>query len=476
MKEGSQNPNTANYLGAIEFYNGHNLTFQSVTIDTQHSVDDPMFAPINSCPKPTCPIYADIVFVLDSSGSVTPQEWRETVYFVDAVMNSFTFGKNAVEAAVIHFCGQDASLNSAYKVKITEPGNSRCQKKDRWSADYNYPKAKSYSPPLTYPDDRMADYISTADYGNGPTVSPNREELMRLLNQTLRENCSYPPGWEKQSDSWREQKCENFPGWRGTCQALGLKLAMEVLDRSPRKDLNTKPHNIVIVVTDGEDKFPNMTARNATLIKKEPYDALLIEVGVGLDCEYDKNYLRNISSRLGSETSYAYFDAADYASIKRVVDELFKPLCLRNFASEEVERHNKPEIEIQAQESSSVANPVMITKSATEKILIETSINSVRLSLCVKQIDDVDHLLAKMFMRFLCQRADQFRILRRKPIEGYDISFLIMNVHTEQMVVSKLIQFIITFIKDIDKELSDMKVTLNKRARNCGEEYLRALV
>ena len=151
-------------------------------------------------------------------------------------------------------------------------------------------------------------------------------------------------------------------------------------------------------------------------------------------------------------------------------------LCLRNFASEEVERHNKPEIEIQAKESSSVAHPIMITKSATEKILIETSVNSVRLSICVKQIDDVDHYLAKMFMRFLCQRADQFRILRRKPIEGYDISFLIMNVHTEQMIVSKLIQFILTFIKDIDKELSDMKVTLNKRARNCGEEYLKALV
>ena len=151
-------------------------------------------------------------------------------------------------------------------------------------------------------------------------------------------------------------------------------------------------------------------------------------------------------------------------------------LCLRNFASEEVERHNKPEIEIQSAESSSVANPIMVTKSATEKILIETSINSVRLSLCIKQIDEVDHLLAKMFMRFLCQRADHFRILRRKPIPGYDISFLIMNTHTEQLVVSKLIQFIITFIKDIDKELSDMKVTLNKRARNCGEEYLRALV
>jgi len=86
-------------------------------------------------------------------------------------------------------------------------------------------------------------------------------------------------------------------------------------------------------------------------------------------------------------------------------------------------------------------------------------------------MDDVDTLLAKMFMRFLCQRADQFRILRRKPIPGYDISF-----HVEQMILGKLIDFIITFIQDVDKELSDMKVTLNKRARNCAEEFLKTLV
>jgi actin related protein 2/3 complex subunit 4 len=44
----------------------------------------------------------------------------------------------------------------------------------------------------------------------------------------------------------------------------------------------------------------------------------------------------------------------------------------------------------------------------------------------VKQLDNADVLLARMFMRFLAQRADQFRILRRKPIPGYDISFVVM--------------------------------------------------
>ncbi|KAK8886931.1 Actin- protein 2/3 complex subunit 4 [Tritrichomonas musculus] len=154
-------------------------------------------------------------------------------------------------------------------------------------------------------------------------------------------------------------------------------------------------------------------------------------------------------------------------------------ICLRNFASQDVERHNKPEIEVSTdadKKSEVVARPIMIARSELECVLIETSINSVRINVKVKQLDDVDNFITKMFMRFLCQRADAFRILRRKPIAGYDISFLITNIHTEQMILSKLIEFVITFLQDVDKELSDLKVTLNKRARKVSEEYLKILV
>ena len=154
-------------------------------------------------------------------------------------------------------------------------------------------------------------------------------------------------------------------------------------------------------------------------------------------------------------------------------------ICLRNFASQDVERHNKPEIEVSTdseKKSEVIARPIMIARSELECVFIETSINSVRISVKVKQMDDVDNFITKMFMRFLCQRADAFRILRRKPMPGYDISFLITNIHTEQMILSKLVDFIITFLQDVDKELSDLKVTLNKRARKVSEEFLKALV
>ena len=165
------------------------------------------------------------------------------------------------------------------------------------------------------------------------------------------------------------------------------------------------------------------------------------------------------------------------AYLSAIRHSLQAALCLRNFASQDVERHNKPELETQTKSSSEViGHPIMISRSEIECVYIETSINSVRISIKVKQLDDVDTLLAKMFMRFLAQRADQFRILRRKPVKGYDISFLITNIHTEQMILSKLIEFVITFLQDVDKEISDMKVTLNKRARKCAEEFLKILV
>ena len=46
-------------------------------------------------------------------------------------------------------------------------------------------------------------------------------------------------------------------------------------------------------------------------------------------------------------------------------------------------------------------------------------------------------------MGFLAMRADSFFILRRKPIKDYDISFLITNFHTEQMLKHKLVDFVI---------------------------------
>lgn len=95
----------------------------------------------------------------------------------------------------------------------------------------------------------------------------------------------------------------------------------------------------------------------------------------------------------------------------------------------------------------------------------------------------------------MMQRADSFIVLRRKPIavstalplalwlslirtlvmQGYDISFLITNTHSETMLKHKIVDFIIQFMEDVDKEISEMKLSVNQRARTVAESYLSAV-
>lgn len=58
-------------------------------------------------------------------------------------------------------------------------------------------------------------------------------------------------------------------------------------------------------------------------------------------------------------------------------------------------------------------------------------------------------------------------------MQGYDISFLITNVHASHMYKDKVVDFVIEFMEEIDKEISEMKLALNSRARICAEEFLK---
>ncbi|CAN1170299.1 Actin-related protein 2/3 complex subunit 4 [Linum perenne] len=120
-------------------------------------------------------------------------------------------------------------------------------------------------------------------------------------------------------------------------------------------------------------------------------------------------------------------------------------MCLQNFPCQEVERHNKPEVELKHVMSMSMFQ-VLISRNEAERCLIETSINSLRLSLKVKQADELENILTKKFLRFLSIRAEAFQVLRRKPIQ------------------------------DIDKEISDLKMSVNTRGRLVATEFLKQFI
>ncbi|EDV21697.1 arp2/3 complex 20 kd subunit [Trichoplax adhaerens] len=147
-------------------------------------------------------------------------------------------------------------------------------------------------------------------------------------------------------------------------------------------------------------------------------------------------------------------------------------MCLQNFSSQVIERHNKPEVEVGSSKEL-LLTPIIISRNEKERVLIESSINSIRVSIAVKQADEIEKILCHKFMRFMMLRAENFIILRRTPMQDYDISFLITNFHTEMMLKHKLVDFVIHFMEDIDKEISEMKLAVNARARICAEEFLK---
>ncbi|KAJ2338017.1 Arp complex subunit, partial [Coemansia sp. RSA 2671] len=161
--------------------------------------------------------------------------------------------------------------------------------------------------------------------------------------------------------------------------------------------------------------------------------------------------------------------------LSAVRSSLTAALCLENFASQIVEKHNVPEVEA-GNTKEVLLKSLIVSRNENEQVLIEGSINSVRVSIRIKQADDIERILAHKFTRFLMMRAENFVILRRVPIKGYDISFLVTNFHTEQMYKHKLVDFIIEFMEEVDKEISEMKLSLNARARIVAETYLSQFV
>jgi len=158
--------------------------------------------------------------------------------------------------------------------------------------------------------------------------------------------------------------------------------------------------------------------------------------------------------------------------LKAIRATLDAALCIRNFASQTVERHNKPEVEARMNKEL-LLQPVVIARNEQEKTLIEGSINSVRISILIKQSDEMEKVLVDRFSRFLAQRAEDFVILRRAAVKGYDVSFLITNFHTEEMKKDKLVDFIISFMEDINSEVSTMKLAVNARARVVSTTFLK---
>lgn len=84
----------------------------------------------------------------------------------------------------------------------------------------------------------------------------------------------------------------------------------------------------------------------------------------------------------------------------------------------------------------------------------------------------MEQYIAKKFVTFMERRADQFSILRRVPVEGYDISFLITFAHVQQLGKQRIIDFVCNFIGTIDRELNYIKISITERASGIMQEWI----
>ena len=145
-------------------------------------------------------------------------------------------------------------------------------------------------------------------------------------------------------------------------------------------------------------------------------------------------------------------------------DTLEQALCLKNFPSQLYEKINRPQVEVR--ESPELINkPVIISRNEAEKVEIETSINSVRINIAVKKHQEIDKLIVGIYSNYLMNRANQLNVLRKVAKKDYDISFLITNFTLENYKKEDIIDFIIEFIQDFTKEVTDMKMTVNSQSR-----------
>jgi actin related protein 2/3 complex subunit 4 len=72
----------------------------------------------------------------------------------------------------------------------------------------------------------------------------------------------------------------------------------------------------------------------------------------------------------------------------------------------------------------------VISRNENEKVLIESSVNSIRVSIKIKQADDLERILCHKFSRFMMLRAESFVILRRVPVEVSSNCHYVMIVPT----------------------------------------------
>ena len=156
-----------------------------------------------------------------------------------------------------------------------------------------------------------------------------------------------------------------------------------------------------------------------------------------------------------------------------IKDHLNTALCIRDFPSQTVERHNLPEVEVKWNKEL-ILPEELLTRSEFEKVLIEPSINSCRVSIRVKTHEALDSVLVDRFSHYMMRRAVEYIIIRKKAIDGYHLSLLFCNRNTRKLRTDQLSLFVTELILVLDKVAREIKVNVSLRANIVADEFVKS--
>ena len=89
-------------------------------------------------------------------------------------------------------------------------------------------------------------------------------------------------------------------------------------------------------------------------------------------------------------------------------------------------------------------------------------------------MDKLEGLLRRKQLHFYHRRAEALRLLRRKPMEGYDISFLLTARHQQQLDKQAAIAFVCKVVENVST-CSGLKRLITAHGRASSLTLRRAL-
>ncbi|OIR58123.1 MAG: ARP2/3 complex subunit ARPC4 [Amphiamblys sp. WSBS2006] len=120
---------------------------------------------------------------------------------------------------------------------------------------------------------------------------------------------------------------------------------------------------------------------------------------------------------------------------------------------------------VETEPGNTLPAPASYSLPSSHRVLVESSPNSSRVSVFFQLQDTLDSFVCKRLCAAIMRNAVSIGVVRRVPISGYHLSFLITQQHTSANSPEKYCALIVSFIAHVCKTVSETKLDANASSR-----------